>query len=43
MSLREDAPMAIERHEPSATADERSMLEGWLDYHRQTLAHSARA
>ncbi|MBD0844473.1 DinB family protein [Streptomyces sp. TRM68416] len=31
--------MAIERHEPSATADERGMLEGWLDYHRQTLAH----
>lgn len=30
--------MTIERHEPSTTADERTMLEGWLDYHRQTLA-----
>jgi uncharacterized damage-inducible protein DinB len=30
--------MTIERNEPSATADERTMLEGWLDYHRQTLA-----
>ncbi|MGI5373839.1 DinB family protein [Streptomyces sp. CA-251387] len=27
-----------ERHEPATTADERTMLEGWLDYHRQTLA-----
>lgn len=26
------------RTEPSATADERTMLEGWLDYHRETLA-----
>lgn len=30
--------MTIERHEPATTADERPMLEGWLDYHRQTLA-----
>jgi uncharacterized damage-inducible protein DinB len=29
--------MTIERLEPSTTADERTMLEGWLDYHRQTL------
>ena len=27
-----------ERREPATTADERTMLEGWLDYHRQTLA-----
>ncbi|MEW2292472.1 DinB family protein [Streptomyces sp. NPDC006743] len=27
-----------ERREPALTADERTMLEGWLDYHRQTLA-----
>ncbi|MCX4552425.1 DinB family protein [Streptomyces sp. NBC_01387] len=26
------------RTEPSITADERPMLEGWLDYHRETLA-----
>ncbi|MEU6350753.1 DinB family protein [Streptomyces sp. NPDC047072] len=30
--------MTIERSEPATTADERTMLEGWLDYHRQTLA-----
>ncbi|MZF87961.1 DinB family protein [Streptomyces sp. SID5643] len=30
--------MTNERQEPSTTADERTMLEGWLDYHRQTLA-----
>ncbi|MEU1572405.1 DinB family protein [Streptomyces collinus] len=30
--------MTNERHEPATTADERTMLEGWLDYHRQTLA-----
>jgi uncharacterized damage-inducible protein DinB len=30
--------MTSERHEPATTADERSMLEGWLEYHRQTLA-----
>ena len=30
--------MTTERHEPSTTADERTMLEGWLEYHRQTLA-----
>ncbi|MFJ3673186.1 DinB family protein [Streptomyces sp. NPDC090106] len=29
--------MTTERREPSTTADERTMLEGWLDYHRQTL------
>ncbi|MGC5346406.1 DinB family protein [Streptomyces sp. DT24] len=27
-----------ERSEPSFTAAERPMLEGWLDYHRETLA-----
>ncbi|MEU0740198.1 DinB family protein [Streptomyces sp. NPDC006134] len=27
-----------ERREPAPNADERTMLEGWLDYHRQTLA-----
>ncbi|MEN8654323.1 DinB family protein [Streptomyces sp. 21So2-11] len=26
------------RTEPSTTADERSMLDGWLDHHRETLA-----
>ncbi|MDX3458497.1 DinB family protein [Streptomyces sp. ME02-8801-2C] len=26
------------RSEPAQNADERTMLEGWLDYHRQTLA-----
>ncbi|NUS78596.1 MAG: Mini-circle protein, partial [Streptomyces sp.] len=25
-----------QRSEPSETADERTMLEGWLDYHRET-------
>lgn len=25
------------RKEPSTTADERAMLDGWLDYHRATL------
>ncbi|MFV0137253.1 DinB family protein [Streptomyces sp. HMX87] len=30
--------MTSERSEPAGNADERSMLEGWLDYHRQTLA-----
>ncbi|MCI3278774.1 DinB family protein [Streptomyces cylindrosporus] len=30
--------MTIERSEPANTADERTMLEGWLKYHRQTLA-----
>ncbi|WLW56634.1 DinB family protein [Streptomyces sp. YU58] len=30
--------MTTERAEPATTADERTMLEGWLDYHRQTLA-----
>ncbi|MFB6847115.1 DinB family protein [Streptomyces sp. NPDC056373] len=30
--------MTNERREPSTFADERTMLEGWLDYHRQTLA-----
>jgi hypothetical protein len=29
--------MAIERAEPSTTAGEREMLEGWLVYHRATL------
>ena len=27
-----------ERTEPSTTAGEREMLDGWLDYHRETLA-----
>ncbi|GHH28578.1 DinB family protein [Streptomyces lanatus] len=30
--------MTTEREEPATTADERTMLEGWLDYHRRTLA-----
>ncbi|MCF4137353.1 DinB family protein [Streptomyces sp. Tue 6430] len=30
--------MTTERAEPAQNADERTMLEGWLDYHRQTLA-----
>jgi hypothetical protein len=30
--------MTVERREPALNADERTMLEGWLDYHRQTLA-----
>ncbi|GGZ42211.1 DinB family protein [Streptomyces poonensis] len=30
--------MTIERTVPSVTADERTMLEGWLDFHRRTLA-----
>ncbi|MGW0911995.1 DinB family protein [Streptomyces sp. NPDC002784] len=29
--------MTTERREPAVNADERTMLEGWLDYHRQTL------
>ncbi|CAL9378785.1 DinB family protein [Streptomyces sp. enrichment culture] len=31
--------MTIERVTPGLTDDERTMLEGWLDYHRATLAH----
>ncbi|MFF5160306.1 DinB family protein [Streptomyces sp. NPDC000348] len=30
--------MTTERSEPAHDADERTMLEGWLDYHRSTLA-----
>ncbi|AKJ14548.1 Mini-circle protein [Streptomyces incarnatus] len=30
--------MTTERREPDQTAGERAMLEGWLEYHRQTLA-----
>jgi uncharacterized damage-inducible protein DinB len=30
--------MTTERREPALNADERTMLEGWLEYHRQTLA-----
>ncbi|MER6784660.1 DUF664 domain-containing protein [Streptomyces sp. NPDC000658] len=30
--------MTNPRTEPAQNADERTMLEGWLDYHRQTLA-----
>ncbi|HZE37851.1 MAG TPA: DinB family protein [Stackebrandtia sp.] len=29
--------MTVERSEPSITANEREMLEGWLEYHRATL------
>ncbi|WP_330456555.1 DinB family protein [Streptomyces sp. NBC_00820] len=29
--------MTITREEPATDAGERAMLEGWLDYHRQTL------
>jgi uncharacterized damage-inducible protein DinB len=31
-------PPVHERSEPPSDADERAMLEGWLDYHRATLA-----
>lgn len=30
--------MTTERREPANNADERTMLEGWLEYHRSTLA-----
>jgi uncharacterized damage-inducible protein DinB len=30
--------MTNERTVPAPTADERTMLEGWLEFHRQTLA-----
>ncbi|MFE2047899.1 DinB family protein [Streptomyces sp. NPDC059459] len=30
--------MTTKRLEPAPAADERTMLEGWLEYHRQTLA-----
>ncbi|MEU6507429.1 DinB family protein [Streptomyces sp. NPDC046942] len=30
--------MTTERREPDQDAGERAMLDGWLDYHRQTLA-----
>ncbi|MEV8592122.1 DinB family protein [Streptomyces sp. NPDC052012] len=30
--------MTTERREPANDADERTMLEGWLEYHRGTLA-----
>lgn len=30
--------MTTQRTEPALDAPERAMLEGWLDYHRQTLA-----
>ena len=33
------APMDIERVEPPFIADERMMLDGWLEYHRATLEH----
>ena len=29
--------MGVERQEPSTTAGEREMLDGWLEYHRRTL------
>jgi hypothetical protein len=34
----EGAGMTPQRTEPSVTAGERAMLEGRLDYHRETLA-----
>ncbi len=34
------APEIDRRHEPYV-ADERTMLEGWLDHHRDTLVHPA--
>ncbi len=34
------APGIDRRHEPYV-ADERTMLEGWLDHHRDTLVHPA--
>lgn len=36
-ALDENAGMTKQRTEPATNADERSMLEGWLDYHRETL------
>jgi uncharacterized damage-inducible protein DinB len=30
--------MTTQRRGPAPNADERTMLEGWLEYHRQTLA-----
>ena len=39
----EDADMTSQRTEPSVTAGERAMLEGRLDYHRETSHSSARA
>src|SRR4051812_10431980 len=36
--LREDGGMRIERVDPAYEADERPMLEQWLEYHRATLA-----
>ncbi|MFF3334941.1 DinB family protein [Streptomyces sp. NPDC002888] len=30
--------MTTQRSRPALNADERTMLEGWLDHHRQTLA-----
>jgi uncharacterized damage-inducible protein DinB len=33
-----DQPPVHDRAEPPFDADERAMLEGWLDYHRATLA-----
>jgi hypothetical protein len=32
-----DVTAPISRSEPSPTAGERAMLDGWLDYHRATL------
>jgi hypothetical protein len=29
----------VTRSEPPRAADEREMLEGWLEYHRATLLH----
>ncbi len=31
----------VARIDPPYVADERTMLDGWLDYHRQTLLSSA--
>ena len=36
-ALEETTGMTKQRTEPATDADERSMLEGWLDHHRETL------
>jgi hypothetical protein len=36
-ALDETTGMTKQRTEPATDADERSMLEGWLDHHRETL------
>ncbi|MFG2720437.1 DinB family protein [Streptomyces sp. NPDC048416] len=40
MTTSEVPPAATaERDEPALDAGERAMLDGWLDYHRETLVH----